>query len=133
MDNKILTIYNLQIASYTMCSIPVKRRREEYTKSVGLLLITISSWKNFAIRFPRHNHFVGTKEKHYFDHSHSAEFQAGSSSSSSFISLFVTANFTGYSRLLGEETSRNHQAYIERPPRHHNIIRNKGCEEVRLN
>ena len=56
-----------------------------------------------------------------------------SSSSSSFISLFVTANFTGYSRLLGEETSRNHQAYIERPPRHHNIIRNKGYEEVRLN
>ena len=56
-----------------------------------------------------------------------------SSSSSSFISLFVTANFTGYSRLLGEETSRNHQAYIERPPRHHNIIRNKGCEEVRRN
>ena len=34
-----------------------------------------------------------------------------SSSSSSFISLFVTANFTEYSRLLGEETSRNHQAY----------------------
>ena len=28
-----------------------------------------------------------------------------------FISLFFTANFTGYSRLLGEETSRNHQAY----------------------
>ena len=50
-----------------------------------------------------------------------------------FISLFVTANFTGYSGLLGEETSRNHQAHIERPPRHHNIIRNKGCEEVRLN
>ena len=77
--------------------------------------------------------FVGTKEKHYFDHSHSAEFQAGSSSSlSSFISLFVTANFTGYSRLLGEETSRNHQAFIGRPLRHHNIIRNKGGEEVRL-
>ena len=35
--------------------------------------------------------------------------------------------------LLGEETSRNHQAYKERPLRHHNIIRNKGCEEVRLN
>ena len=35
-----------------------------------------------------------------------------SSSSSSFFSLFVTANFIGYSRLLGEETSRNHQAYI---------------------
>ena len=50
-----------------------------------------------------------------------------------FISLFFIANFTGYSRLLGEETSRNHQAYKERPPRHHNIIRNKGCEEVRLN
>ena len=33
--------------------------------------------------------------------------------SSSFISLCVTANFTGYSRLLGEETSRNHQAYRE--------------------
>ena len=46
---------------------------------------------------------------------------------------FFTANLTGYSRLLGEETSRNHQAYKERPPRHHNIIRNKGCEEVRLN
>ena len=46
-----------------------------------------------------------------------------------FISPFFTANFTGYSRLLGEETSRNHQAYIERPHRHHNIIRNKGCEE----
>ena len=56
-----------------------------------------------------------------------------SSSSSFFISLFLTANFTGYSRLFGEETSRNHQAYKERPPRHHNIIRNKGCEEVRLN
>ena len=120
-----------------MCSIPVKRRREKYAKgAVGLLLITISSWENFAIRFPINNHFVGIKEKHYFDHSHSAEFQAGSSSSSSsssFVSLFVTVNFTGYSRLLGEETSRNHQAYIERPPRHHNIIRNKGCEEVRLN
>ena len=38
-------------------------------------------------------------------------------SSSSFISLFFKANLTGYSRLLGEETSRNHQAYIERPPR----------------
>ena len=48
------------------------------------------------------------------------------------LALFTT-NFTGYSRLLGEETSRNHKAYIERPPRHHNIIRNKGCEEVRLN
>ena len=121
-----------------MCSIPVKRRGEKYTKgAVWLLLITISSWENFAIRFPRNNHFVGTKEKHYFDHSHSAEFQAGSSSSSSsssssFISLFVTVHFTGYSRLLGEETSRNHQAYIERPPRHHNIVRNKGGEEVRL-
>ena len=119
-----------------MCSIPVKRRREKYTKgAVGLLLITISSWENFAFRFPRNNHFVGTEEKHYFDHSHSAEFQAGSSSSSSsssFISLFVTVNFTGYSRLLGEETSRNHQAYIERAPRHHNIVRNKGGEEVRL-
>ena len=117
-----------------MCSIPVKRR-EKYTKgAVGLLLITISSWENFAIRFPINNHFVGIKEKHYFDHSHSAEFQAGSSSSSSssFVSLFVTVNFTGYSRLLGEETSRNHQAYIERPPRHHNIVRNKGGEEVRL-
>ena len=34
-----------------------------------------------------------------------------------FISLFFTANFTGYSRLLGEETSRNHQAYKERAPR----------------
>ena len=33
--------------------------------------------------------------------------------SSSFISLCVTANFTGYRRLLGEETSRNHQAYRE--------------------
>ena len=32
--------------------------------------------------------------------------------------------------MLGEETSRNHQAYKERPPRHHNIIRNKGFEEV---
>ena len=53
--------------------------------------------------------------------------------SSSFISLCVTANFTGYSRLLGEETSRNHQAYKERPLRHHDIIRNKGCEEVPLN
>ena len=51
-----------------------------------------------------------------------------------FISLFFTANFTGYSRLLGEETSRNHQAYKERPaPGYHNIIKNKGCEEVRLN
>ena len=46
-----------------------------------------------------------------------------------FCQPFFTANFTGYSRLLGEETSRNHQAYKERPPRHHNIIRNKGCEE----
>ena len=46
---------------------------------------------------------------------------------------FFTANLTEYSRLLGEETSRNHQAYKERPPRHHNIIRNKGCGEVRLN
>ena len=55
------------------------------------------------------------------------------SSSSSFISLFFTTNLTGYSRLLGEETSRNHQAYKERPPQHHNIIKNKGCEEVRLN
>ena len=55
------------------------------------------------------------------------------SSSSFFISLFFTAKITGYSRLLGEETSRNHQAYIERPRRHHNIIRNKGFEEVRLN
>ena len=36
---------------------------------------------------------------------------SSSSSSSSFISLSVTANFTEYSRLLGEETSRNHQAY----------------------
>ena len=35
---------------------------------------------------------------------------SSSSSSSLFISLFVTANFTGHSRLLGEETSRNHQA-----------------------
>ena len=35
--------------------------------------------------------------------------------------------------VIGEENSRNHQAYKERPPRHHNIIRNKGCEEVRLN
>ena len=50
-------------------------------------------------------------------------------SSSSFLLAFFTANVTGYSRLLGEETSRNHQAYKERPPRHHNIIRNKGCEE----
>ena len=56
-----------------------------------------------------------------------------SSSSSSFISLCVTVNFRGCSWLLGEETSRNHQAYKERPPRHHNIIKNKGCEEVRLN
>ena len=46
---------------------------------------------------------------------------------------FFTTNLTGYSRLLGEETSRNHQAYRERPPRHHSIIRNEGCEEVRLN
>ena len=52
-------------------------------------------------------------------------------SSSSFLLAFFYSKliFTGYSRLLGEETSRNHQAYIERPPRHHNIIRNKGCEE----
>ena len=49
------------------------------------------------------------------------------------LSAFLTANFTGYSRLLGEEIPRNHQAYKERPHRHHNIIRNKGCEEVRLN
>ena len=32
------------------------------------------------------------------------------------ISLFFTANFKGYSRLLSEETLRNHQAYKERPP-----------------
>ena len=50
-----------------------------------------------------------------------------------FISLFLTANFTGYSRLFSEDTSRNHQAYKERPPLHHKIVRNKGCEEVRLN
>ena len=49
------------------------------------------------------------------------------------LAFFFTVNFTGYSGLLGEETSRNHQAYKQRPPRHHNIIRNKGCEEVRLN
>ena len=55
------------------------------------------------------------------------------SSSSFFISLFFTAKITGYTRFLGEETSRNHQAYIERPRRHYNIIRNKGFEEVRLN
>ena len=59
--------------------------------------------------------------------------ESSSSSSSFFITLFLTANFTGYSRLFGEETSRNHQAYKERPPRHHNIVWNKGCEEVRLN
>ena len=34
-----------------------------------------------------------------------------SSSSSSFISFCVRTNFKGYSKLLGEETSRNHQAY----------------------
>ena len=28
-----------------------------------------------------------------------------------YLLAFVTTNFTGYSRLLGEETSRNHQAY----------------------
>ena len=32
-----------------------------------------------------------------------------------------------------QETSRNHQAYKERTPRDHNIIRNKGCEGERLN
>ena len=37
---------------------------------------------------------------------------SSSLSSSSFVSLCVTTtNFTGYNRLLGEETSRNHQAY----------------------
>ena len=58
---------------------------------------------------------------------------SSSSSSSSFIGLFFTTNLTGDSRSLGEETSRNHQAYRQRPPRHHSIIRNEGCEEVRLN
>ena len=33
------------------------------------------------------------------------------SPSSSFISLSVRTNFREYSKLLGEETSRNHQAY----------------------
>ena len=33
------------------------------------------------------------------------------SPSSSFISLCVRTNFREYSKLLGEETSRNHQAY----------------------
>ena len=46
---------------------------------------------------------------------------------------FFNSKFTGYSRLFGEDTSRNHQAYKERPPLHHKIVRNKGCEEVRLN
>ena len=50
-----------------------------------------------------------------------------------YLLAFVTTNFTGYSRLLGEETSRNHQAYKGRPPRHQNIISNKGCIEVGLN
>ena len=49
------------------------------------------------------------------------------------LAFFLTTKLSGYSRLLGEETSRNHQVYKERPPRHHNIIRNKGYEEVRLN
>ena len=36
---------------------------------------------------------------------------SSSSSSSSFISLCVTTNFKGYGKLLGEESSRNHQSY----------------------
>ena len=83
-------------------------------------------------RFVKHVELFDAKIRHDFDRSNNISL-LNSSSSSSFISLFFTANLTGYSRLLGEEISRSHQAYKERPPRHHNIIRNKGCEEVRLN
>ena len=51
-----------------------------------------------------------------------------------FNSLFFYSKFYRIQQVvIGEESSRNHQAYKERPPRRHNIIRNKGCEEVRLN
>ena len=41
------------------------------------------------------------------------------------LAFSVETNFKGYSKLLGEETSRNHQAYRRGHllPRHHNTIR----------
>ena len=52
---------------------------------------------------------------------HSVRVTSLSSHYHHLLAFFLTTNLTGHSRLLGEETSRNHQAYKERPPRHHNI------------
>ena len=60
--------------------------------------------KNFHQRFgEKYSYPIPNQERKYCTTGHHHH----------LFSLCVTANFTGYSRLLGEETSRNHQAYRE--------------------